>query len=471
MRPGPGSTSRPSRSTAVLALQARALAHADFEVAAAEVVNQLSTQLGCERVSLGLYVGGRLRVVAVAGVSDLNPRSAEVQRLAAAMAEALDQRLALVHPMPAGATPAITVAHAALAASNGQAAIFTVPVSTRHEMMGALLYERQGGFDPGACETAKDAAMFVGPLLTLKHRAESGLRRTVGRALLADKTRRPFSGTRRATLRAAALGSLVLVGALALMPVTQHVVSPARVEGRVQQVLAAPVDGFVGSVAVRPGELVKAGQVLLVLDTRELELERDKWAAEMSQLDKQYREAMSREEAAPIVMARARLDVARSQHELALQQIQRATLRAPIDGVVMSGDFTQSVGVPLKRGQELMTLAPDQGWRIVAEVDEQEVSLVHEGQQAQALFAALGGRGDLKLAITRIAPVATQAEGRNVFEVEGTPSNTALAGSGTTLRAGMRGVMRIEAGQRALAVLWWERGQRAWRRLAWHLRG
>jgi multidrug resistance efflux pump len=202
------------------------------------------------------------------------------------------------------------------------------------------------------------------------------------------------------------------------------------------------------------------------MDARELALERDKWAAEMAQLDKQYREALSKDEAAPIVIARAKLEQAQSQHSLALQQLERSTLRAPIDGVLLSGDLTQSVGMPLKRGQELMTIAPDRGWRIVAEVEEQEIAAVREGQGAQVLLGAVAGAEPLRYRVSRIAPVATQADGRNVFEVEGLPPEQADA-----LRPGMRGVARIEIGQKALGAIWWERAQHAWRRLAWQLLG
>lgn len=461
----PARAVRPSRSAAVLAVQAHALAHANFDAAAAAVVNQLALTLPCERVSLGLYIGGRLRIAAISGAADVREKHNAVGRIASAMAEALDQRLAIVHPLPAGASPAITLAHQELSQSNGHAAIYTVPVATRHEMLGALLFERRGGFDTQALEAAKDAAMFAGPLLALKQRADDRVGHRVAQALR-PVAKRPFGGARFSVAQAVIGATLVGVALLALLPSTHRVVAPARVEGAVQQVIAAPVDGFVGAVQVRPGETVKAGQVLMSLDTRELALERDKWTAEMAQLDKQYREALSKDDAAPIMIARAKLEQAQSQHELAVQQLERSTLRAPIDGVVQSGDFTQALGMPLKRGQELMTIAADRGWRVVAEVEEQEIAPVRAGQNAQVLFAAVAGAEPLTFVVTRIAPVATQAEGRNVFEVEGTPQAEAVV-----LRAGMRGVARIEVGESTLGAIWFERAQHAWRRLSWQLLG
>ena len=449
----------------MLALQAHALAHANFDAAATAVVNQLAQSLPCERVSFGLYIGGRLRIAAISGAADVREKHNAVGRIAAAMAEALDQRLAIVHPLPAGASPAITLAHQELSQSNGHAAIYTVPVATRHEMFGALLFERRGGFDTQTLEAAKDSAMFAGPLLALKQRADDRVGHRVAQALR-PTARRPFGGSQFTVARAAVAVTLMVMAVVALVPSTHRIVAPARVEGAVQQVIAAPVDGFVGAVQVRPGETVKAGQVLMSLDARELTLERDKWAAEMAQLDKQYREALSKDEAAPIMIARAKLEQAQSQHDLAVQQLERSTLRAPMDGVVQSGDFTQALGMPLKRGQELMTIAADRGWRVVAEVEEQEIAPLRTGQNAQVLFSAVAGAQPLKFAVTRIAPVATQADGRNVFEVEGTPQAGAAV-----LRGGMRGVVRIEVGESTLGAIWLERAQHAWRRLSWQLLG
>jgi Barrel-sandwich domain of CusB or HlyD membrane-fusion/GAF domain len=461
----PARAVRPSRSAAVLAVQAHALAHANFDAAAAAVVNQLAQALPCERISLGLYIGGRLRIVAISGAADVREKHNAVGRIVSAMAEALDQRLAIVHPLPSGASPAITLAHQDLSQSNGHAAIYTVPVATRHELLGALLFERRGGFDTHALEAAKDAAMFAGPLLALKQRADDRVGHRVAQALR-PAARLPFGGARFPVVRTAISAGLLGMAALAFVPATHRVVAPARVEGAVQQVIAAPVDGFVGAVQVRPGEVVKAGQVLMSLDTRELALERDKWAAEMAQQDKQYREALSKDEAAPIMIARAKLEQAQSQHELAVQQLERSTLRAPMDGIVLAGDFTQAIGMPLKRGQELMTIAPDKGWRIVAEVEEQEIAPLREGQTAQVLFAAVAGAAPLQFAVQRIAPVATQADGRNVFEVEGAPQ-----AEGASLRPGMRGVARIEVGDSTLGKIWFERARHAWRRLSWQLLG
>lgn len=436
--------------------------HERFDDSATEVVNQLAALLDCDRVSFGLLLRSELKVLSMSGQGTVvSSRHGDVARIAAAMSEALDQRASVVYPLPVGSTPAVTLAHKALA--QGEASLLTVPIGTRHEILGAFLLERRRGlFDRKAFDTAKDVAMFVGPLLALKHRAEKGLGHHVSHALTLK--RGPFAARRSHALRIAAACVVTLAVVSAFVPVTQRVVADGRVEGRVQQVIAAPVEGFVGAVHVRPGDTVKAGDPLMALDTRELTLERDKWAAELGQLDKQYREALSKDDAAPIMIARAKLASAQSQHQLAQQQLERSSLRAPIDGIVLSGDWTQAVGAPLKRGQELMTIAPAEGWRIVAEVHEQDIAHIREGQQAQAVFAALSTGSATRFTVTRIAPVATQVDGSNVFEVDGTPDAATR-----DLRPGMRGVVRIESGRQSLAASMWARARGLVRRMAWRV--
>ena len=232
--------------------------------------------------------------------------------------------------------------------------------------------------------------------------------------------------------------------------------------------IAAPVDGFVRAVAVRPGELVHADQVMLQLEDQDLTLEREKWQSEIAQLDKQYREALSKDEAAQIVVAGSKLEQARTQLDLAQRQLERTQLKAPFDGVLISGDLSQSIGMPVKRGQELMTVATERAFRIVAEVDEQDIAALRVGQTAQVMFAALPQ--PVAFTVARIAPVATSADGRNVFEIEG--SGTAAAQtSRSSLRPGLRGVAKIDIEASHIALVWWHRASLWLRGTAWRITG
>jgi multidrug efflux pump subunit AcrA (membrane-fusion protein) len=454
-------------ASSLLVMQSRALSHGDFKSAASSAVSDLALLLDCERVSLGLCSPGRsaarVRMQASSGLRDLRAEQAAVQALTQAMEEAADQRSALVFP---GASTAVTSLHAQLSQLSGGLSICTVAVVEGERTTAVLLFERRAPFDAVAAQTAQDAATFLGPVLVLAQRAEAPLRQRVQSQMSAHSKFSPW--------QAGVIAAALLLAVLALWPTTYRVVAPARAEGAVQRVIAAPADGFVRSVAVRPGEAVRADDVLVQLEDQDLKLEREKWQSEIAQLDKQYREAMSKDDAAQIVVAGSKLEQARSQLALAQVQLARSALKAPFDGVLISGDLSQAIGMPVKRGQELMTVATDRSFRIVAEVDEQDIGALAVGQTAHVLFATLSE--PVPFTVSRISPVANAVEGHNVFEVEGRRSDAAAQNNSSnsksdSLRPGLRGVAKIDIEASHVGVVWWHRASTWLRALMWRISG
>jgi biotin carboxyl carrier protein len=450
----------------LLALQARLLQHREPEAAAQAVLAELAQQLRCERASLGwLRPAGTVRLATTtAGDARRSQAATLPQHLEAAMDEAVEEGALIVYPPPAGGGLARTLAHAELARINGRLAIATLPVVGSAGVCGALVLERPAPFDSDTMQRARDAALFVAPWLDMHRRLHAKLWQRL--RLAAQAPSAPAHGPAARDRRRLRWLLLLLPLALLAWPVRDEVVAPARVDGAGQQVLAAPADGFIARAEVRPGAVVKAGQLLVTLQDREPALERQRWLAEQAQADKQYREAMSQDEPAPIALARSRLEQAQAQLALAEAALARTRLLAPFDGVVVSGDLQQAAGMPVQRGQVLMTVAPALDLRVVAEVDEQDVARLRSGQPARVLFAAQG-QAAVPFRVERISPVATVMGGRNVFEVEGAVTAPAAAG----LRPGQRGWVRIEVGEAAAAVLAWNEAGHWLRRWHWRLLG
>lgn len=451
-------------SGAALVLQARALLHERFGPAAADVLDSLARMTRCERASLGLLHGGRMQVTAssIAGPPDAGYPLATI--LAAAMQEAVDQDEPIVHPPPPGSRPTLCFAHAELHRANGGLTTLTVPILGGERVVGALLLERREPFDAQANRLAEDAALFVGPVLELKHRVEAPI---AGRLVEAVAPRgvRVGSHQRSPWRLAAGVGAALLLVA-AVWPVTFRVVAQARVEGMAQRTVAAPLDGFIATAAARPGDTVRAGQLLGTLDDREPALQRDKLAAEIAQVEKHYREALAGDDAGEIIKTRAALESARAQHALAESELERTRLRAPFDGVLIQGDLGASLGSPVSRGQPLLTVAPAQGVKVVAEVADEDITVLRQGQQAQVLFAGLG-QAPLRFTVERISPVAVTIDQRNVFEVEGRIDSHP---SGAT-SPGLRGVARIDIDRRMQAEVWSVRVGHWLRRTLWQFMG
>jgi multidrug resistance efflux pump len=147
----------------------------------------------------------------------------------------------------------------------------------------------------------------------------------------------------------------------------------ASLEGSVRRVLVAPFDGYVAEALHRAGELVSAGTVLATLDQRDLTLEYYKWASQQAQYAKQYQEAAAQHDRAQSSILLAQVQQAEAQMNLLKEQLGRARIAAPFDGLVVSGDLNQSLGTSVKRGQVLFEVSPLNAYRVVLDVDEAEI--------------------------------------------------------------------------------------------------
>ena len=459
-RPGeqPSRDAPGEAADAQLALVRLLLEAGDFRHAATALCTRLALDLGAARASVGWRRGDGCRAVAVSGAA-VETLDDDARRLIqAAMDEALDQGVACWSPDPDGAR---RIAHAQqrLHRSHGGSAI-TAPLAHRGRRLGALTLEFESPHATGAalarrCESVVDV---VAPILAALHaRDEAGW---LERRRAAASARGAPAGSRSGWRWATAAAAVLLVG-LATVPVDLTVSAQARVEGEVQRVVSAPSHGYLKAVRARPGDAVRAGDVLAELGARDLELERDKLRSELAQHRGAADAAFARGDRPAMAVARSKADEAQAQLDLIAQQLTRSVLLAPIDGVLIQGDHWQSLDAPVERGQPLFTLAPADRWRIIIELDERDLAQAKVGQRGRLSLSAMPWDA-LPLEVVRIAPMAAALDGRNVFELE-----ARLDGAPADLRPGLRGIARLDTRDRPLLALWGERLAQALHRAAW----
>jgi RND family efflux transporter MFP subunit len=227
-----------------------------------------------------------------------------------------------------------------------------------------------------------------------------------------------------------------------------RVTAQTNLEGTIQRAVGAPLNGYIKEAPVRAGDIVRNGEMLCLLDDRDLKLERLKWATQKEQLLKQYREAMAKHDRAQVQINKAKIDQAEAQISLLDEQLARTKVVTPFDGIVMSGDLTQSLGAPVERGQVLFEVAPLDAYRVMVQVDERDIGEIVVGQRGELALPSMPGE-IFPLAISKITPVSTAKEGRNYFRVEAQLENPS-----PRLRPGMEGIGKVTVDQRKLIWIW-----------------
>lgn len=437
----PGVPVREDDAATALRLYAAVLDSRTLATAAHQLVAALARERGIERCTLGLARAAGIRLVASSALELAQPAQADGEpalKIAGAMAEALAQGRSIALPA-VGPVDVIRHEHAALHALTGDA-VATLPLGIAGEPFGALCVERRGPvFDDVELARLEHLLALAVPALRWMERAEQPLharaRHELGRA--AHALRHPG----RRTLRGLVAAAAALFVFLAAAPLEREVSGRARIEGAEQRIVAAPVDGFVKTVHVRPGDHVRAGQALLDLLDADLKLERERLASQLAQHENAYAAALAKSDRVGAATAAAQVGETQAQLALVDDQLARGRIVAPFDALVIQGDLAQSAGAPVRQGDTLLTLATTGRQRVIVEVDEIDVAQVRAGAAGTLALSSLPWQREA-LVVERVAPIARAVEGRNVFEVE-----ARLVAPGAALRPGLIGRAGLVVGR------------------------
>src|SRR5690606_4577051 len=223
-------------------------------------------------------------------------------------------------------------------------------------------------------------------------------------------------------------------------PLTQTVTATGTVEPTNKVEISSELSGTIRSVAVDFNDRVGTGQVLAVLDTGKLEaelsharaslvvrraqlqeaqatleearlaLERTRALSERdfaSRATRESAEATHQRATAGVAVARANIEVAEADLLTAETNLAKATIRSPIDGVVMSRsvELGQTVAASLQ-APVLFTLAEDlAAMQLEVDIDEADVGQVREGQTAVFTVDAWRDRRfPAEVTMVRVAP-------------------------------------------------------------------
>ena len=211
-----------------------------------------------------------------------------------------------------------------------------------------------------------------------------------------------------------------------------------------QAMLRSEVAGTVKHVAVRPGDRVKAGQPLVELDPRPLDIAVAQAEADVERARVQYRDTyypdsvvtgrVPTEEQRRTAMARSGLQSALVALDRARYEREKATVLSPFDGMVDRVDIAD--GMRVSAGENLLRVVSLGMLRIEAQVLEHDLALVKEGGEAIVTSAADRSR-PIRGRIAAVLPMVDTVtrSGRAYVRLPAT----------SLLRPGMYADVRLEA--------------------------
>jgi multidrug resistance efflux pump len=423
------------------------------------LVNALADRFACQRVAIGLVKGEVVELGALSRSAWFDKNSLLVRLLCSVMDETRRAKATISFP---GAEAAMArPAHAELVREEGGCLLSLVMNHGQQE--GAILLLQRPADQPFQEHERywlETFAALAAPGVAAQRKADRSLfRHSLDTGLTFWKK---ITGPRHYTWKLATLAVVAFLLLTTLVPVAYRVSAKTEIEGQVQRVIPAPFAGFVSKSYHRAGETVHAGELLAELDNKDLLMEQAKWQSESEQYARKLREAMADRNLSDTQVLGAQYDQAAAQLALVDNKLSRVKLTAPFDGVIVSGDLSQSIGEPEEEGKTLFEVAPLTDYKVVLKVDEHDVGNLREGQQGRLVLSGMPGN-KLDLVVRRIVPVAVAEDGISHFRVEAD-----LVGPAPQLRPGMEGIGKITVGQRNLMWIWTHRFTDWLRLQAWN---
>jgi multidrug efflux system membrane fusion protein len=270
-------------------------------------------------------------------------------------------------------------------------------------------------------------------------------------------------------------GVTAAVSVVAVTPVTEEIRLPGTVRGAQTAVLISHGGGQVTRVAVEAGDTVKAGDVLVEVDTGDARAALAQAQAQLTQAQADWRQAQADEKRYSILLkqgaitkrdyelvkqrydaTRAADQAARRNLAAARERLGYAVVRAPFSGLVTERRVDPGDIVPA--GNALMTVAGGHpevrvyaGESVFAGIHaDTPVRVTVDGRDQDAAITQLVSAADpvthshlIKLALPDDAPVAVGAYAVAVFSTAVTPAVT-VPTSALVSRAGITGVFMVD---------------------------
>ncbi|MEE9335017.1 MAG: efflux RND transporter periplasmic adaptor subunit [Granulosicoccaceae bacterium] len=450
-----------NRQATVLKAVASFLDQENLKTSLMAVCEMLHHTFNCTRVIAGLLNDGGIEVVHISQQSSFDSRSGEVRLLKDAMAEACDQDQSIHFTTGIDASnpeQIVVESHRAVLSGVRNGQICTVPLCSDKKIVGALLLEahNQNKWTQHTIELQKQIAETIAPMVVMHQRAELGLTEQLKRN--ASSTLSRWISPRHMAWKLSGAAGLLIILLAAFIPVTHEIQTSAELVSTERRLITSPILGYVDQVHVSVGDIVSAGQPLLDLDVRDLQLQAQQFESQIENTASDYRAAMASHDRKKMAIVQAQLDQVRSELELINSQISRATIVAPVDGMIVNGEIAHLLGAPVERGKTLLEMAPESNYEIQLLVNETDIAYVKAGQIG-ALTLKSSPFEPISFSLSAIHPIATVGEGRTRFRVDAEP-NSLVDG----LRPGQTGVAKVEAGKAKLLWTWTHR-MSAWLKL------
>lgn len=428
-----------SQTAALLELIEQLVESTDLQQACYRLATHLQRYTKCGQVAVGFRKSkkAKLHLIALSGSAHFEKNSEWVSKIEALMELTVQKKKAIAWPNLDPEHPFVELAEKSLCQGIGVQSVQCTPVSNGCEQANFAI----AFLDVADAESRIAHQQFLnaaattlsGTLLAIRRSEKTPFARMIGRLKDARSTSKFLSGA-----------AMICLANLAMLIPTNHSLQClCKIEPVTCRFMAAPFDGTLEKTFVKPGDLVRIGDLLARMDGREIRWKRAGILADQNQASKKRDAAQANHSYADQQIAQLEMERLALELRLLDHRAENLEISSPVDGMVTSGDLFRVEGAPLSVGQTLFEIAPLEQMIAEVAIADNEIGYASIGQSVEMRIDAYPNQ-TWQAKLTKIQPRSEIRDATNVFIAEVELDNTE-----GRLRPGMKGRARVVVGHRA----------------------
>jgi len=433
----------PAESLArILDALAQLRSYPSFKEKASALCNLLAQQYQADMVALAWKQGNRHRLVALNEKARFERKMDRVALLEDTMQECADQEEEILVPNQDAAP---SYMHEQLRRNSHADTLLSVPLIDGSQVCGVVHLQCTGrSFAADELIALRLLANHLATPLAVAHERD----RFILTRLMVEFTsgiKSYFNWHHFWPIFFAGVGCIVLLLML-LLRIDYRIDAPFSLRAGSQAIITSPVSGYLLNAPRQTGDAVEAGQLLAGLDHSPLLLRLGSLEAEIEQYRRTELEARKQGKVADMKIAEARRRQAESQRKQVEFQIGQTQLKSPIDGTVLEdNDLNQRIGIYVKEGETLLTVADTTRLFAEIEIPEHYVHLLQPSSENAIIFLSKPDQA-FPLEDLLIEPAGIRQEQQTFFIARATMAATP---SPDWWRPGMTGNAKLSIGPRS----------------------
>lgn len=426
----------------ILNLSSELLEIKKFKILANTFVNDISVNFELEKVSLGMFKNGRLKLISISHIDEFTKTHTQNEALLELFDESASQDEDIIL-LNLEDSKLINISHEKYYVDHNIKTLVTFPIRFKDKIIGVIsAYSLEKVYSENEILLLRLTVNKIAPIINNLYETDIALPSYLFRKVK-DWTSYWLS-PKASFLKIIVLLSSLFIFYIMFFTWKYEVDATSILITDKESYVTSPFVGIIDEVFVQAGDQVRKNQNLFSLNVDELKIKEMESRADIIRYEKENNKFMAERKLADMSISKAKVDQAISKLERIKYTIENSTIKSPINGTIVQGDRERLIGSPINKGDLIFQISNSNELYLEIKIPEKDIFNTSIGQKGELILLS-EPLNSYTFTISKIIPKAevNSAEG-NIYIAYGLLDTK----QEQWWHPGMSGIVKIDAGEK-----------------------